>query len=193
MPREICRTAAFSRSQAKTLPLKPACNCSWPILDSAGARRTVEDQLRELGERMGFDFMLVSAPDGSPLAGVVRQQAPVTPTASSSRSSFLYHRNAGFRVLDGRTFQVASVPVDQNDENIGFLSVGEYFDFSDLNTPVVLVHDGKVIESNLPKSRSMSWSEHWRAAGPGGVRPQAARHQLDLSARCSPTAAATCC
>ena len=36
------------------------------------ARRTVEDQLRELGEHMGFDFMLVSAPDGSPLAGVVR-------------------------------------------------------------------------------------------------------------------------
>ena len=37
------------------------------------ARRTVEDQLRELGEQMGFDFMLVSAADGSPLAGVVRQ------------------------------------------------------------------------------------------------------------------------
>ena len=30
------------------------------------ARRTVEDQLRELGEQMGFDFMLVSATDGSP-------------------------------------------------------------------------------------------------------------------------------
>ena len=35
---------------------------------SDGARRTVEDQLRELGEHMGFDFMLVSAPNGAPLA-----------------------------------------------------------------------------------------------------------------------------
>ena len=118
------------------------------------ARRTVEDQLRELGERMGFDFMLVSAPDGSPLVGVVRQAGP----APDSRGQLapldiglLYHSDAGFRVLNGRTFQVASVPVDQNDENIGFLSVGEYFDFTDLKTPVVLVRDGKVIESNLPK------------------------------------------
>ncbi len=39
---------------------------------SEAARRTVEDQLRELGEHMGFDFMLISAPDGSPLAGVAR-------------------------------------------------------------------------------------------------------------------------
>ncbi len=36
------------------------------------ARRTLEDQLRELGEHMGFDFLLVSAPDHTPLAGVMR-------------------------------------------------------------------------------------------------------------------------
>ncbi len=118
---------------------------------SADARGTVEDQLRELGERMGFDFMLISAPNGAPLAGVVRQGAPKTHKgqlvplnpASLDRSS------TGFLLLDGRTFQVASVPVDENDENIGVLSVGEFFDFSDLSTLVVLVHDGKVIESNI--------------------------------------------
>src|ERR1700722_13780024 len=32
------------------------------------ARRTVEDQMRELCERMGFDFLLVSDPRGKPLA-----------------------------------------------------------------------------------------------------------------------------
>jgi putative nucleotidyltransferase with HDIG domain len=119
---------------------------------SADARSTVEDQLRELGERMGFDFMLVSAPNGTPLAGVTRRGAsksrkgqlvPINP-GSLDRSS------TGFLLLDGRTFQVASVPVDENDENIGGLSVGEFFDFSDLSTLVVLVHDGKVIESNIP-------------------------------------------
>ena len=121
---------------------------------SDGARRTVEDQLRELGERMGFDFMLVSTPDGSPLAGVVRHSAARTGTYSQLiplKLSQLDRNSAGFLLLDGRTFQVASVPVDQNDENIGQLSVGEYFDFSDLTTLVVLVHNGKVIDSNLPK------------------------------------------
>jgi hypothetical protein len=42
---------------------------------SDDARRTLEDQLRELGEHMGFDFLFVSAPNGAPLAGVVRQRA----------------------------------------------------------------------------------------------------------------------
>lgn len=120
---------------------------------SEGARRTVEDQLRELGEHMGFDFMLISAPDGLPLAGVVRH------TAAQSEAhgqlvpldlSLLDRNKAGFLLLGGRTFQVASVPVDENDENIGILSVGEYFDFSDLTTLVVLVHNGKVIDSNIP-------------------------------------------
>jgi HD-GYP domain-containing protein (c-di-GMP phosphodiesterase class II) len=119
---------------------------------SDAARRTLEDQLRELGEHMGFDFMLISAPDGSPLAGVVREPATrtgtrgqLTPldlaTVDRNRSSFL--------LLRGRTFQVASIPVDEGDENIALLSVGEYFDFSDLTSQVALVHNGRVINSNL--------------------------------------------
>jgi HD-GYP domain-containing protein (c-di-GMP phosphodiesterase class II) len=120
---------------------------------SDGARRTVEDQLRELGEHMGFDFMLISAPDGSPLAGVVRHSAAGPEVHSQLIPldlSAVTSNHAGFLLLGGRTFQVASVPVDQNDESIGILSVGEYFDFSDLTTLVVLVHNGKVINSNIP-------------------------------------------
>ena len=123
---------------------------------SADARRTVEDQLRELGERMGFDFMLISAPNGAPLAGVARQGAPKTHKGQlvPLNPVPLDRSSTGFLLLDGRTFQVASVPVDENDENIGVLSVGEFFDFSDLSTLVVLVHDGKVIESNIPQVSS---------------------------------------
>lgn len=118
----------------------------------AGARRTVEDQLRELGEHMGFDFMLVSAPDGTPLAAVSRQSV-----AGNSRGqlvpldvSSLQPGTPAFMLLGGRTFQVASVPVDVDDENIGILSVGEFFDFTGLATPAVLLHNGKVMASNLP-------------------------------------------
>src|SRR6185369_6303980 len=92
------------------------------------AGRAVENQLRELGEPMGFDFMLLSAADGSPLAGVVRQPR------SESRgqlvpldTDLLYHSDADLRVLGGRILQVASVTVDQYDEDIGALSVGRYF------------------------------------------------------------------
>jgi putative nucleotidyltransferase with HDIG domain len=121
---------------------------------SESARRTVEDQLRELGERMGFDFMLVSAPDGSPIADVVRQNGPRAggkDQLAPVNLSMLDRSNAGFLPLNGRTFQVASVPVDENDENIGAVTVGEYFDFSDLTNLVVLVHNGKVVESNIPR------------------------------------------
>ncbi|MGA2534393.1 MAG: HD domain-containing phosphohydrolase [Terracidiphilus sp.] len=120
---------------------------------SETARRTVEDQLRELGEHMGFDFMLVSAPNGLPVAGVVRQTAPHSQAGSQLvplAVSLVDRKSAGFLLLGGRTFQVASVPVDQGDENIGLLSVGQYFDFSDLTTLVVLLHNRKVIDSNIP-------------------------------------------
>jgi HD-GYP domain-containing protein (c-di-GMP phosphodiesterase class II) len=120
---------------------------------SETARRTVEDQLRELGEHMGFDFMLISAPGGSPLAGVVRYAAARTDTHGQLIPldlSLLDRNHVGFLLLAGRSFQVASVPVDENDENIGTLSVGEYFDFSDITTQVALVHNGKVLDSNIP-------------------------------------------
>lgn len=119
---------------------------------SADARSTVEDQLRELGERMGFDFMLVTAPNGTPLAGVARQNGSKSAHTQlvPLDASAIEHGSSAFRVFDGRTFQVASVPVDENDENIGVLSVGEFFDFSDLTTQVVLEHEGKVLQSNIP-------------------------------------------
>lgn len=123
---------------------------------SDSARRTVEDQLRELGEHMGFDFMLVAAADDSPLAGVVRQSSPsqrhgqLVPLDTAQLSQV----NSGFLSLDGQTFQVASVPVDIDGTNIGRLSVGEIFGLSDLTTLVALVQNGKVIDSNLPNVSS---------------------------------------
>lgn len=116
------------------------------------ARNTMEDQLRELGEHMGFDFMLISAPDGSPLAGVFRHAMPDSEAPGQLIPldlSLLNRDRSELRLLAGRTFQVASVPVDEGDENLGILSVGEYFDFSEFTTQVALVHNGRVINSNL--------------------------------------------
>jgi HD-GYP domain-containing protein (c-di-GMP phosphodiesterase class II) len=116
--------------------------------NSAAARRTLEDQLRELGQHMGFDFLLASAPNGAPLAGVARnatagQLAPLDIAP-------LHHLDSGLLMLDGRTFQIASVTIDQDNGNVGSLSVGEVFNFSELSTPAVLLLHGQVIASNIP-------------------------------------------
>ena len=117
------------------------------------ARRTLEDQLRELGEHMGVDFLLVSAPSGAPLAGVVRQRGVDGKTQLVPADTVLFeHGNKGLMRIGGRTFQFASVPLDVDDGNIGSLSVGEYFDFPGPATPALLMNDGKVIQSNIPNA-----------------------------------------
>jgi putative nucleotidyltransferase with HDIG domain len=40
--------------------------------------------------------------------------------------------------------------VDEDQENIGSLAVGEFFDFSEFTTPAILLHNDSVINSNLP-------------------------------------------
>jgi HD-GYP domain-containing protein (c-di-GMP phosphodiesterase class II) len=116
-----------------------------------GARRTLEDQLRELGERMGFDFMLVSRPDGSPVAAMLRKSSPgfAGKQLVPLNASVITHSDASLLLLDGRLVQVGSVPVDEADENIGTLTVGAFFNIADLTTPAILIHNGKVIASNI--------------------------------------------
>ena len=94
------------------------------------ARQTVEDQLEELRTRMGFAFLAIADPSGKPIAG----PQGIKP---------------GLIMRGADVYQVASVPIDQADENLGTLSVGERFDLSGFTTPAVLLHDGKVLMSNL--------------------------------------------
>jgi putative nucleotidyltransferase with HDIG domain len=115
---------------------------------SASARRTVEDQLRELCAQMGFDLLMVSDSRGGPLAGVLR-----TVSSGPVVSIDAPHANVprrGLMMLGDRIFQVASVPMDQGDENLGEMSIGESFEFSDFSTPAVLLRNNKVLRSNIP-------------------------------------------
>lgn len=116
---------------------------------SLSARITVEDQLRELGEHMGFDFMLVTAPNRTPLAGVVRGSSGNHSELIPIDLSVLDDRDSGIVFLNGRSLQVASVPVDVDEENIALLAVGEFFSLPGGNLPMVLLQHGKVIESSV--------------------------------------------
>jgi putative nucleotidyltransferase with HDIG domain len=142
------RNSRFLRIAGENTALKAGLELARQNPKSSDARSTVEDQLRELGEHMGFDFMLVSAPNGTPVAGVARQGSQLVPLNLPN----LDRNRSGFLLLNDRIFQVASVPVDVNNENIGSLTVGEFFDFSDLTTLVVLVRNGIVIQSNIPSA-----------------------------------------
>jgi HD-GYP domain-containing protein (c-di-GMP phosphodiesterase class II) len=112
------------------------------------ARQTVEEQLAELCGQMGFDFLIVSDSHGTPLAGVVRAGAGLT----SLKAPLTPAPRQGLFTQGDKVYQVASVPIDQGEDNIGELSVGERFDFSGFNTPAVLIRNGRVLESSLPSN-----------------------------------------
>ena len=66
------------------------------------ARRTVEDQLSEICDTMGFDFLAVSGPSGEPLAGVVRGKEgfaamDLEAAAAARQRLFLHRRDASSR------------------------------------------------------------------------------------------------
>lgn len=139
------QSSRFLKVVGENAALKAGVQLLLSYPNNPEAQRTVEDQLRELCERMGFALLMVSGPDGTPLAGVLRSAGTVRPLDTASAKPT---RN-GLMLLNGQAYQVASVPIDQADENIGSLSVGELFDFSEFTTPTVLLHDGRVLQSSI--------------------------------------------
>src|ERR1700733_8400329 len=110
------------------------------------AKETLEDQLREMCAQMGFDYLAVSSPDGRVLAAVIRTDAGVASLAARPEHS----PRSGLITQGDRVYRIASVPIDQAEENIGELSVGERFDLSEFNTPAVLLHEGKILQLSVP-------------------------------------------
>ena len=147
------QNSRFLKMAGQSAALKAGMQMFDPESGSEDARSTMEDQLRELGEYMGFDFLFVSAPNGAPLAGVVRQGGE-TPGGKSQLvpldEALIEHSEKGLLVIGSRIFRFASVPIDEDGENIGSLSLGEYFDFPGAATPAVLIHGGQVIDVNIP-------------------------------------------
>ena len=105
------------------------------------ARRTVEDQLSEICDTMGFDFLAVSSPSGEPLAGVLRGRHGFAPVDIGS----LRIPAKGFFSAQDEIFRVTSVSISQAQENVGALAVGQRFDLAAVGMPAVLLHGNQVI------------------------------------------------
>jgi len=132
------QNSRFLRVVGENAALKAGMQLLLSEGNSSAARETVEDQLRELGEHMGFDLLMICGPDGVAVAGVGRTGDQLAPIDVSS-----------VRTLTG-SMQVASIPVDLGEENLGSISVGERFDFGAFLTPAVLLKDGVVLQSSVP-------------------------------------------
>jgi HD-GYP domain-containing protein (c-di-GMP phosphodiesterase class II) len=139
------QNSRFLRIVGESAALKAGVQLVLANTGSGDARLTVEDQLREICENLGFDFLQVSNLDGRALAGVMRVGDQVAAIDVAHASS----PQRGFFTAGGHTYQVNSIPIDQGDEHIATLAVGEHFDFSEFSTPAVLSRNGNVIMSNL--------------------------------------------
>jgi putative nucleotidyltransferase with HDIG domain len=123
----------------------------------------VEDQLSEICDTMGFDFLAVSSPSGDPLAGVVRRKEGFAPVRFDS----LRLPASGFFSMQDRIFRVTSVAIAQGQENVGTLAVGERFDLAeDVAMPAVLMRGESVIAASAPKVDSSQVEAALRKCAP---------------------------
>ncbi len=140
------QNSRFLKVIGDNAPLKAGLQLMLADQTSGDARRTVEDQLHELCEALGFDFLLASDLEHRPMAGVVRAGEQVVAMDITQ----MRPPQRGFYTIKGQTYQVTSVEVDQGNEGLGILSVGERFELSEFSTPAVLTRNGKVVKSSVP-------------------------------------------
>ncbi|HEY1239626.1 MAG TPA: HD domain-containing phosphohydrolase [Bryobacteraceae bacterium] len=136
----------FLRVAGENASLKAGLQLLNTEVNNDQARLTVEDQLREISETLGVDFILVSSPNGNPRAGVMRLGEQLV-TMDSARIRPPQH---GFFQVEKHVYQIASTPINQGNENLGILTIGERFDLSAFSTPAVLIQRGQVLESSVP-------------------------------------------
>lgn len=140
------RDARLLRILGENSTLKAGLQLLLAAHNSREARVTVEDQLTEMSQELGFDVLMISDPTGKPLAGVFRVADQLAPM-----DFFRTHPPLqGLLTLGGAAYQIGSTSIDQGDENLGTFSIGERLDFSGFSTPVVLLHNGAAVESTLP-------------------------------------------
>lgn len=139
------QNSRFLRIIAENASLKAGLELLAEDTRNREARATLEDRLFEICHQLDFDFLMASDAAGTPLAGVRRSGRGFQ--AIDLRR--FRPPQQGFASLDGTAFQVTSIPVNQGEESIGLLTLGELFQFSEFNTPTVLTHHGSLVESNL--------------------------------------------
>ena len=128
------------------------------------ARRTVEDQLSEICDTMGFDFLAVSGPSGEPLAGVVRRKEGFAAHRRTDRTPAVPR---AFSLPRVRSIRVTSVAISQGQEHVGTLAVGERFDLAGVGMSSVLLRGGTVVAMTAPGANKSDVEAALQKCAPG--------------------------
>jgi signal transduction histidine kinase len=115
-------------------------------------RRTIEAQLRELHGLVGYDLLAVTDWKGRTLATVA--------FSSDDKSASTALEGAGV------PYEMTTAPIVIDGAQIGELKLGAKFDLNryHLGGDTVLLRDGRVVESSLPRA-SWSWFEQALRSG----------------------------
>ena len=114
--------------------------------NSLEARRTLEDQLLEMSETLGFDLIAATGPTNDLLAGVARRGDHISRIDRRSAPPL----SSGAVFYGDQTYMLANVPVNLNVESLGSIYVGRVLNLSEFAGPTVLTHNGKLVRFNLP-------------------------------------------
>jgi HD-GYP domain-containing protein (c-di-GMP phosphodiesterase class II) len=144
--RSDLQNSRFLKVVGENASLKAGLQLLTSYPTNSAAIQTVEDQLQELCQQMGFDVLMISNSRGTPLAGVIRSDGKLAPMEDLSHMP-----RHGLMARMDKVYQMASIPIDQGEENLGELSVGERFDFSEFNTPAVLIRNGQILQSSIAR------------------------------------------
>jgi HD-GYP domain-containing protein (c-di-GMP phosphodiesterase class II) len=138
-------SARLLKIVSENAPLKAAMQLMAVERDSPDAKRTLEDQLRDVCEPLDLGFLSVSYPDGRFMAGLIRTAGRWTPLEPSRLSSSA----SGIAWMDGGVYTVTANRVMQAGEDLGRVSVGRTFDIAEVETPAVLMNSGRVLLSTV--------------------------------------------
>ena len=116
--------------------------------EDEAARRTLEEQLVDYGERLAFDLLVATDNAGEPLA-MVRRDGDALASSSLIEAP---RGTEGVVRIGGRPYTISALPVSLREETIGALTVGRLLDLSDFAAAAALTRDGKLIETNLTLS-----------------------------------------
>jgi putative nucleotidyltransferase with HDIG domain len=108
------------------------------------ARNSIQNQLSEISDALGFDFIMVSGLNGDALAAVIRESGGFTPVNLLRE----HPPEEGFFSADNRIYEVTSVPIHDAEAKLATLTVGGAFDISRFGVPAVLLHKGSVVEAH---------------------------------------------
>jgi len=109
--------------------------------------RTIEEQLKELHNRVGYDFLAISDSQDRTILALELRNATLT------RVSSVPAINSASAMVDlsGVLYQVESAPITLNDQPAGRLAVGKKFDLTLLDAigDMALMRGGKLVRCTL--------------------------------------------